>query len=195
MSARGTLVIACGALAREIAALRRANQLEHARRALPAGGVAQPARAHRAGGARGDARATRSLRRDPRRLRGVRHRRCSSTRTRRGRYRAAAGRALLRILRHPAGVRAAVRGRAGHLLPHRLPPAALRAPGRALARARPPPRARRRILPALQEARVSRAVRDPRQRRPRRARSPPPSASPSSTALPVTASSARACAP
>ena len=58
--APGTLIIACGALAREIAALQARQRLGRARRALPAGRAAQPARAHSRRRARADPRASRA---------------------------------------------------------------------------------------------------------------------------------------
>ena len=69
--ARKILVIACGALAREVLALEARTH----RRRLPASAIAQPSRAHSRGDAGQDPRQSRGLRRDPLPLRRLRHRR------------------------------------------------------------------------------------------------------------------------
>ena len=133
------LVIACGALAREIAALKRANgwtTLDVA--CLPPELHNRPERiAPRR--AREDPRAPHGLRRHLRRLRRMRHAGRARRGARRGRRRAHPGRALLRVLRDARRLRGARRGRARHLLPDGFPAAAFRPPGDPRARHRPPP--------------------------------------------------------
>src|SRR5581483_10703420 len=110
-------------------------------------------------GAPGAAGAAQPSRADPRRRRGGRERRrgrrrVRALRRRPRRLRAARRRALLRGVRRGAP--------AGDVFPHRLPRPQLR-PGRvAQPRARPPPRAARRLLPQLREMRVARAGADRR---------------------------------
>ena len=141
---RGTLVIACGALAREIAALRARQRLDASRRALPAGGTAQPARAH----PRRRARRRSAPQRERYATIFVAYGDCGTG--------GAAGCACLReegVERIPGAhcyeffagaqrVRRAARRRARHLLPHRFPAAPFRAPGDPRPRPRPPPGAR-----------------------------------------------------
>ena len=166
------LVIACGALAREIVALRRANGWLHLDvQCLPAelhntpqritAAVREKIRANRdryatilvaygdcgTGGAAGrDARA--------------------------GERRAHSGRALLRVLRRREGLRGPRGRRAGHVLPDGLPAASLRPPGDPRPRPRPPPGARRSVFRQLPAARLSgpTAVARANRRRPCRSR-------------------------
>ena len=70
------------------------------------------------------------------------------------RHRAPARRPLLRILRDVARVRGTERGRARHVLPDRFPGPALPAARHRRARHRSPPRARQRVLPAITAALV-----------------------------------------
>ena len=128
--AQGVLIIACGALAHEIAALRRANRLAADGCDLPAARAAQSPRANPAGRARTD----------PCRARDVTDPSSWPTGTaapggeldrvldEEGVERIP-GRALLRVLRNRGGIRAAERGRDRHLLSDRLSAAALRAAG------------------------------------------------------------------
>ncbi len=71
---RRVLVIACGALAREILALSERTG-QRVRRHLPAGAIAQSPRTHPRSGARKNPRQPGALRRDPLPLRRLRHRR------------------------------------------------------------------------------------------------------------------------
>ena len=148
------LVIACGALAREIAALREANgwsTLDVA--CLPPELHNRPERIARRR-AREDPRAPQGLRRDLRRLWRLRHARRARRGARRGGRRAHRRGALLRVLRDARGLRGARRGGARQLLPDGFPAAAFRAPRDRCARHRPPPGAAARLLRQLPPARL-----------------------------------------
>ena len=82
-------------------------------------------------------------------LRGLRDRRAPRPRARGGGRRPAGGRPLLRGVRRPGGLRDARRGRAGHVLPDRLPRPELRAARHPRPRARSPPGAAAALLRQL----------------------------------------------
>ena len=124
-----------------------------------------------------------------RRLCRLRHRRPARPGHRRGGRRAHRGRPLLRVLCDEPRVRAAARGRAGDLLPDRLPGAQVRSAGHHGSRPRPPSRAARPVLRQLPPARLPRPDRRPRADGSRAPRPPDGSASASSGERPATASS------
>ncbi len=97
------LVLACGALAREVLAVVAAERLDARRRALPAGEAASDAGPDRAGGRREAAGPGRLVRARLRRLRRLRHERRARRGARGPRCRAAPRAALLRLLRRPGG--------------------------------------------------------------------------------------------
>ena len=98
MAPARTLLIACGALARETLAAIEANGLAPCRGDLHLGAAAQPAGANPGRRAREDPRASRRVRAHPRALRRLRHRRRARPRAGRGGRGADRRPALLRLL-------------------------------------------------------------------------------------------------
>ena len=151
---QGMLIIACGALAHEITALRRANgwdQLDV--RCLPAELHNRPERIPAA------VRALIQSSRCHYRSIFVAYGDCGTgglldAVLRGGGRRAHPGRPLLRVLRDRPCVRGACRGGARHVLSHGFSAAAFRAPGDSRSRARSPPGAVLELLRQLSQARL-----------------------------------------
>ena len=161
------LILACGAIAREVLAVIELNGWTHVDvRCLPAKLHSTPEKI--AGAV--DAKLTElkgQLREHLRRLRRLRHGRRAGHCVESTQCRAAAGRALLRLPRRQRRVGRDAGGGARHLLPDRFPRAPLRVAGRAAVQARHAPRAAADDVRQLQAAHLPGPD---RQRRPAAAR-------------------------
>ena len=128
-AAEGLLIIACGALAHEITALRRANALGSSSMCAACRPSCTIGRKDSRCRARAHTCVSRTIPIDLCRVRRLRHRRAAGQGAARGRCGAHPRRALLRILRHRSAVRRTRRGGAGHVLSDGFSAASFRAPG------------------------------------------------------------------